>query len=352
MKIFATVLMIGIPFTLGVQLSHGAVTFDWATVGNPGNLGELSGESVGFGPEAIVGGVDYAYRISKHEVTAGQYAEFLNAVAASDPNQLYNGGMAGDRGCKILRMGTDGSYTYSVAADWVNRPVNYVSFIDAMRFANWLDNGQPTGPQGSETTEDGVYKISDGKTEIRSKTAKYFIPTEDEWYKAAYYDPDSENYYDYATSTNSLPNHNLIAPDPGNSANYHSFHNYHPLESTYTLGSPYYRTEVGEFENSPSPYGTFDQTGNVWEWNEAVIIAPDLGVPSAHRGIRGGSYDDFVYAFFLRAGSRGYTYSNRHSDTIGFRVAAAIPEPSTQALLMGIAGAMTLMRQRKTQRLV
>ena len=43
------------------------------------------------------------------------------------------------------------------------------------------------------------------------------------------------------------------------------------LHDGYTIGSPYYTTEVGEFENSESPYGTFDQGGNIWEWNETVI---------------------------------------------------------------------------------
>jgi formylglycine-generating enzyme required for sulfatase activity len=37
------------------------------------------------------------------------------------------------------------------------------------------------------------------------------------------------------------------------------------------IGSPYYRMNVGEFENSDSPYGTFDQGGNIWEWNEAIF---------------------------------------------------------------------------------
>ncbi len=71
-----------------------AVAFDWATVGDPSNSGEFSGAFPhGYGPDAIVGGVDYTYRISKYEVTAGQYTEFLNAVATSDPHGLYNTNM-------------------------------------------------------------------------------------------------------------------------------------------------------------------------------------------------------------------------------------------------------------------
>jgi len=71
------------------------------------------------------------------------------------------------------------------------------------------------------------------------------------------------NYFDYPTSSDAVPSNDVISPDPGNNANFY--------QDGYTIGSPYYRTEAGEFENSDSPYGTFDQGGNVYEWNEAVI---------------------------------------------------------------------------------
>ena len=63
-------------------------------------------------------------------------------------------------GCKIQRIGTAGSYTYSVAADRANRPVNWVSWGDAARFTNWLHNGQPIGAQGLGTTENGAYYLN------------------------------------------------------------------------------------------------------------------------------------------------------------------------------------------------
>ena len=139
-----------------------AAQIETVTVGNPGNPGTLSGESVlgGFGPDRICGAVGYVYDIGRYEVTAGQYAAFLNAVAASDTYGLYNTNMwESERGCRIQRSGTPGGYTYSVASDWANRPVNYVSWGDAARFANWLHNGQPTGLQGVGTTEDGSYAL-------------------------------------------------------------------------------------------------------------------------------------------------------------------------------------------------
>ncbi|MCP4450074.1 MAG: formylglycine-generating enzyme family protein, partial [Planctomycetes bacterium] len=167
-------------------------------VGNPGNVGELSGRDVsGIGPSRICGAVDYEYNIGKYEVTAGQYTEFLNAVAKTDSYGLYNTRMWDDPGdnkpCKIQRSGEWGSYTYSVAADWENRPVNYVNWGDAARFANWLHNGQPIGIQDDNTTEDGAYYLNGAMSDTalvaisRKADWKWAITSEDEWYKAAYY---------------------------------------------------------------------------------------------------------------------------------------------------------------------
>jgi len=237
------------------------------TVGNPGNAGELSGGGAGgYGPDRICGAVDYYYKVGKFEVTAGQFTEFLNAVAATDTYGLYSTAMwTSDFGCKIERTGSSGSYAYSVAADWEDRPVNYISWGDAARFANWLTNGMPTGAQDLTTTEDGSYYLNGATSDAallavtREADAQYVIPTEDEWYKAAYHKNDGAtgDYFDYATSSDVVPSNDLVDPDPGNNANFN--------HSDDTLGSPYWRTEVGEFENSSSPYGTFDQNGNVYE---------------------------------------------------------------------------------------
>ena len=255
-----------------------AVTIDMVTVGNPGNAPDTRYDATGFGS------VGYVYQIGKYEVTAGQYTEFLNAVAKADPNGLYNTAMGdpgGSFGANIQRTGSSPNYSYSVAADWANRPVNYVSFWDAARFANWLHNGQPTGPQGPGTTEDGAYHDVGNQTLFgRNAGAKFFIPTEDEWYKAAYHDKTAglaASYFDYPTGTNAVPGNDINeTTNPGNNANYYI--------SNYAIGSPYYRTVVGEFELSDSPYGTFDQGGNVWEWNETAVT-------SSSRGLRGGSFD-------------------------------------------------------------
>ncbi len=281
-------------------------------VGNPGNAGELSGEGAGgFGPNCICGAVDYVYYIGKFEITAGQYTEFLNAVADTDTYGLHDPCMwSGGYGCGIQRIGLSGSHTYYISdANYANRPVNYLSWANAARFCNWLHNGQPTGAQGLATTEDGSYYLNGATTNAqlmavtRKANATWVLPSEDEWYKAAYHKNDgvTGNYWDFPTGTDSGPSPTWIDPDPGNNANFDRI-----------IGSPYYRTPVGEFENSDSPYGTFDQGGNVWEWNEA-------NMPGSERGVRGGSFHDPGNTLFA-----SHRYSNdptQGSYHVGFRVA-------------------------------
>ena len=101
------------------------VTFDWVTVGDPGNGCDTQGPY-------CLGAVADTYRISKYEVTNAQYAEFLNAVAETDTYELYHTDM-GDPSAHhyghggIARSGNPGSYTYSAIAGRENMPVNYVS---------------------------------------------------------------------------------------------------------------------------------------------------------------------------------------------------------------------------------
>jgi sulfatase modifying factor 1 len=304
-------------------ISASAVTIEMVTVGNLGNAADMR--------YITVGSVNHTYQIGKYEVSASQYTDFLNAVAKADPNELWipSMGVPGGPsiGTNIQRTGSSPNYSYSVAADWANRPVNYVSFWDAARFANWLHNGQPTGAQGPGTTEGGAYHDVGNETLFgRNAGARFFIPTEDEWYKAAYHKNDgvTGDYWDYPTASNTAPNNTL--PDPGNHANF--------INASYSIGSPYYRTEVGAFANSASPYGTYDQGGNVWEWNETLI--------GTTPGMRGGA---FGYNFqYLHASQRFHDDPGHHVADVGFRV-ASIPEPRT-ILQITIAGLGVLLRRR------
>jgi len=188
------------------------VTMEWVTVGNPGNAPDTSVMNDG---TSGYGSVDYVYRIGTYPVTNAQYTAFLNAVAASDPNNLYSSPMGFSSRGGIARSGEPGTYAYSVRENMGDKPVAFVRWYSAARMANWMTNGQTTGPQDSSTTETGVYTF-DGVTSISAITRdlsnpnQVFIPTEDEWHKAAYHQPadeggNSTGYWLYATQSNSVP---------------------------------------------------------------------------------------------------------------------------------------------------
>ncbi len=180
---------------LAVGISSSAmatVTIDWVTVGNPGKLAQSSdNRNHSFGAGDGLGNVDYTYQIGQYMVTNTQYAAFLNAAAKSDPYGLYNTQMNSSTQGGITRSGSDGSYTYTVKAGMGNKPVLFVSWFDAARMANWMHNGQ-----GSGSTETGAYTLNGATSGIFNKNvgATVWIPTEDEWFKAAYYNGDTGMY--------------------------------------------------------------------------------------------------------------------------------------------------------------
>ena len=97
-----------------------------------------------------LGAVAYEYPISQHEVSVREYVSFLNAVADTDTHGLFEENPAPYVGYGILRSGSPGSYAYSVVPGRANTPVNLVSLYDAMRFVNWLHNGQPERHAGRD----------------------------------------------------------------------------------------------------------------------------------------------------------------------------------------------------------
>ncbi len=281
-------LLIVLVILLHSKLVFGQVEFEWAFVGDPENPKNEDYQQI------IRGTVDYEYLISKHEVTNEQYAEFLNHVALEDPHELFTPLM------RIRRSGTSGNYNYSPEPGYERHPVTYIRFFDAMRFVNWLENGQGLGG-----TEDGTYAVTDGATETRAPNSTYFIPSENEWHKAAYYDPtlnDGEGgYWRWATQNDDIPS--FVAPPGGTNSINASDSN---LDST---------TEVGAYENSTSYYGTFDQTGNVFEWIE------DVDPNHPFRGMRGGSWLSSAFLFSLN--TRPSIRSTVRSG-VGFRVASRV----------------------------
>ena len=242
-----------------------------------GDAGNAADAATGFG------GVSYAYAIGKYEVTVGQYTAFLNAVASADPYGLYNANMGTDMNVAgISRSGSSGSYTYAVMVNGgnsANRPITYVTWFAAARFANWLANGQPVGTQSRWTTENGAYALngatsgnSIAKNTINPNTGNsptFRLPSEDEWYKAAYYKGGGTNsgYWLYPTQSNAVPS-NIV----GAGANRANFDNgvFSITQSSTYLSSQNYLTDAGQFSGSASYYGTFDQGGNAQEWMDTT----------------------------------------------------------------------------------
>ena len=162
------------------------------------------------------GSVSYKYNIGKYSVTNQEYCDFLNSIAKKDDYGLYKGNNnLYNVNCGIIREGSSPNYTYSVKDKMCNKPVVFVNWYDCARFCNWLHNGMPTGNQTSSTTEDGAYTLNGivPKCAIVNKNSnsKYWIPSEDEWYKAAYYKGRGllsvrPGYWKYATQSDVLPN--------------------------------------------------------------------------------------------------------------------------------------------------
>ncbi len=281
-----------IPFILSALSGQPAAAFDidWVAIGNPG-----------------AGEVNYEYRIARNETTIRQYAEFLTAVAGSDPYSLYNQSMSTAHVAGISRAGVPGSYVYSVIGDSGEKPITFVSWFDAARFCNWVHNGQ-----GAGSTEVGVYTLNGAVSGTAfdfpvNEGAQVWIPSGSEWHKAAAYDPtkgDSGGYWAYATRRDSIDSNTIGVAGAANMF----------LGQGQIIIPSHALTNVGAYgPSSASFYGTNDQTGNVWEWIDDMIL------PLTWRGNRGGGWRSSPDS------QGGFATMNQHtseSDDLGFRIAS------------------------------
>ena len=176
---------------------------DFVNVNNPGNIADshtisvVQNDVISQSGITNLGLVNHLYRIGKYEITNAQYVRFLNAVATTDSYGLYNTQMTNSPYGGILRSGTQGSYAYATKNGMVNKPVNFVNYLSAIRFTNWLHNGAPTGEPATNNTvvEDGAYEIlslGNNSYQINKNTYQnYWLPSIHEWYKSAYFQPSS-----------------------------------------------------------------------------------------------------------------------------------------------------------------
>jgi formylglycine-generating enzyme required for sulfatase activity len=187
----------------------------------------------------------------------------------------------------------------------------------------------------------------------RKANAKWFIPTENEWYKAAYYQPaaqggDSDSYWSYAMKTNSAPYSDQppgATPDNTRVGNFRTDDGvangyddgFAVTGSTSIDSSQNYLTDVGAYASSPGFYGTFDQGGNVREWNETA----DGG---SSRGVRDGSW--FNGSGFQHPSARAIIVTSSERYDFGFRV-ASIPEPASALLAVNILALLAGRRSRR-----
>ena len=286
------------------------VSIDYVSVGNAGNAADTTG----------FGAVGYDYKIAKNETTIGQYCEFLNAKAKSDPYGLYDSGMASVTTIAgISRSGSSGNYVYVPVPGTEYKPITYVGWFDAARFCNWIQNGQ-----GSGSTETGAYTLNGAMTGIYTVNAgaTTWIPSANEWYKAAYYDATkggTGGYWKYATQSNTLAGNTIGVP---HSANYN--------DGNFVGYPGMALTDVGAYgANSCSFYGTNDQGGNVWELTDADEL-------------RGGSWYGGEGSLLS---SYRYGLGPLYGFYIGFRV-ASVPEPSCLVLTLLASGVLVTRRKR------
>ncbi len=296
----------------------------FAEIGSPGNA-----------PDSLTGSgsVGQIFTIGRDDVTVGQYTTFLNAVAGKDPYDLYTPGMATDMNIAgILRSGRmGGPYTYSVIGEAEN-PIAMVSWLDAARFCNWLHNGQPLAPEGPKTTETGAYTLNGDTTmglEIKNPDAKYWLPTLDQWYKAAYYNALSSDYDMWPTGTSVLAPSNVVT-STSNAANFVMSGLYSVTQSSSLNAIQNYLTRVGSFHDSRSPFGCEDMGGDVAQWTDTT----DPATTNTTRFIPGGGWD--LGSSYFKAQTT-YLDANptEHYADVGFRV-ASMPVPVSMGLYGGI----------------
>lgn len=301
----------------------------FVTIGNAGNANDAG--AGGGTHSSPYGGVSYEYRIGKYEISQ----DILNKAKASGLSNI-NQVAAGQ-----------GPWTGSL-------PASNLNWYQGAAFVNWLNTS--TGHQaaydltwtGSAWTmnlwSSGQAWHVGGENLYRHKDAYYFLPSETEWYKAAYHKNDgvTANYWDYATGSNAAP----TAVANGTAAGTAVF--------GYASGVPGAPAAVDN-AGGLSSYGTMGQNGNVWDWTESAYDGTNNST-SESRIIRGGVWYDpasvFVSSFRGDSSTRlDIDPANPNSgDNAGFRIASisSVPEPASAVMGLFMLGTAMLARRRQS----
>lgn len=292
------------------RFGSGVNAFDipFVTIDNPGNAADTTGS-----PNPV-GSVGYSYRIGQFEVSEDAVRK-ANAQSALDGNPLN-----------------------ITLTDWSNdnSPATQVSWFEAARFVNYL-NTSSGSTRAYKFDDAGTFQLwqpadagYNPDNLFRNSQAKYFLPSVDEWYKAAYHDASSGaagTYFDYPTGSNAAP----TPVASGTAPNTVVVDRFVPAEVTLAGGA--------------SPYGTVGQGGNAWEWEETAFDLLNASASSSYdRGIRGAGFRSAYFTTNTMSSRRRDFFPLVANHDIGFRV-ASIPEPSS--LLLGALASLGVLPRRK-----
>lgn len=298
------------PFVNADTFGSGDNQFEipFVTIGDPANAADTTGA-----PNPA-GSVGYTYRIGKYEIPE-QAIRKANILSGLDGNPL--GLTLDDRGSQ--------------------KPATSISWYEAARFVNWLNEEKGTTPAYKFDTN-GDFQLWEPfdpgynpSNRFRNSQAQYFLPSADEWYKAAYYDPDAGLYYRYPTGSNDIPDG---IDFPGDTE----------FEAVYWDGTgnlvPNDITDVGV----ESPYGTLGQGGNVFEWEESESdLLNDSSL--SPRAIRGGFWQRDIR--LMDSNLRINSPPTNENEFNGFRIASlTVPEPSSFVILALAISTSCLCKQR------
>jgi hypothetical protein len=286
-----------------------AFTIDFVNIGNAGNADDAgAGGGLYSSP---YGAVPYVYRIGTYEISQ----DVITKATASGLANVVAGAFTG------------------------SQPAANMTWFEAATFVNWLNTS--TGHHAAYQYDDQVgltlwssaqaWQLG-GENLYRHKDAYYFLPSEDEWYKAAYHKNDgvTANYWDYATGSNSIP----TAVTGGTTS------------GTAVFGVAGSMPTAVNNAGGLSPYGTMAQNGNVREWQESAFDGTNDSA-FEFNVVRGGYFS--IPEGGLRSSTRTEDPPADASLLTGFRV-ASVPEPSTALLLIG-SGSMLLLKRRRARSL-